>query len=736
VTINLLERFADSFLDCSAADVRVFRAPGRVNLIGEHTDYNDGFVLPAAIGFETRIACATNHSQELVIHSLQQNQTASFSVSDPAPKPRHDWTDYVRGVQIQLARAGYSIGGANLLIDGQVPIAAGLSSSAALEVASALALLHVAGGSLDPVSVAKLCQRAENEFVGARCGIMDQFASLKGLAGHAILLDCRSLEARYVPIPKNAALVIANTMVKHSIASGEYQRRREECEEAVQRFKLLHPEITHLRDVSEEALQENRTAIPDILFRRCKHVISENRRVLAAADALKNADLVTAGHLMYESHASLRDDYQVSCPELDLMVELAKSFPGTHGSRMTGGGFGGCTVSLVERDSVAEFKTHVAKQYERVTKICPEIYLPQIVDGAGPASWMSDFPLNSVSHRRLNPLTGEWVLVSPQRLMRPWQGQTDEPPTGDLPSYDPSCYLCPGNVRAGGARNPKYASTFVFDNDFSALQAEIPKDSEHCEKNDFIVAVPERGICRVGCFSPRHDLTLACMSVDEIEAVVEMWVEQCKDLSAREFVHCVQIFENHGAMMGASNPHPHCQIWGTESLPNEIEKEQNSLLKYFQTYRSCLLCDYAEYEFHKAERLVFRNDQFIVVVPFWAVWPFETMVISQLHVQDLDSLPTAGRRGLARTLQRVTRCYDQVFDTPFPYSMGFHQQPVKDGSHREWHLHAHFYPPLLRSATIRKFMVGFEMLGTPQRDISAESVAERLREICSGIRED
>ena len=327
-------------------------------------------------------------------------------------------------------------------------------------------------------------------------------------------------------------------------------------------------------------------------------------------------------------------------------------------------------------------------------------------------------------------------MVSPQRLARPWQGQVEQPVTDNLPSYDPSCYLCPGNVRAGGARNPQYSSTFVFGNDFPALQAQISTDLERSEKDDFIVAVPERGICRVGCFSPRHDFTLACMSVCEIEAVIDMWIEQCKDLSATEFVHYVQIFENRGAVMGASNPHPHCQIWGTESLPNEVEKEQNSLTNYLQAHDSCLLCDYAEYESRKAERLVLRDDHFVVVVPFWAVWPFETLIISQLHIPDLANSQPASRRGLARILQRLTRCYDQVFNAPFPYSMGFHQQPVKGGPHPEWHLHAHFYPPLLRSASIRKFMVGFEMLGTPQRDITAETVAARLREICSRIKED
>jgi len=386
VANNLRERFAAFFPHSLAADVRVLRAPGRVNLIGEHTDYNDGFVLPAAIGFETRVACAANDSRELIVHSIQENRTASFSVDDVSPKPRHDWTDYVRGVQVQLMRAGYRVSGANLLINGQVPIGAGLSSSAALEVASALALLNVAVCRLDPVSIAQLCQRAENEFVGARCGIMDQFASLNGRAGHAILLDCRSLESKYIPLPKSAALVIANTMVKHSVAGGEYQRRREECEEAVLQLQSRRPEITRLRDLSEEELRQSQAAISGFLFRRCRHVVGENRRVLAAAQALKDGDLGTAGDLIYESHASLRDDYEVSCPELDVMVEIAKSFPGIYGSRMTGGGFGGCTVTLLERGAVAEFKTYIATQYERAAHTCPEIYVAEIVDGAGPVS--------------------------------------------------------------------------------------------------------------------------------------------------------------------------------------------------------------------------------------------------------------------------------------------------------------------------------------------------------------
>jgi UDPglucose--hexose-1-phosphate uridylyltransferase len=342
------------------------------------------------------------------------------------------------------------------------------------------------------------------------------------------------------------------------------------------------------------------------------------------------------------------------------------------------------------------------------------------------------FELNSVPHRRLNPLTGEWVLVSPHRTARPWLGQVDRPSPERLMAYDPSCYLCPGNQRAGGVRNPQYASTFVFDNDFSALQREVPEVSASAIENDFIVARAERGICRVGCFSPRHDLAISSMTMAEISTVVEMWAQQFNELSAIEFIRYVQIFENRGALMGASNPHPHCQIWATESIPNEPAKEQRGLLNYLQQQNGCLLCDYVKYELGR-ERLISANKSFAAVVPFWAVWPFEITIISQQHLPDLTHFDEQARTGLAQILHQITRCYDRVFDTPFPYSMGFHQQPVDGEQHPEWHFHAHFYPPLLRSATIRKFMVGFEMLGSPQRDVTAESAAQRLREICENL---
>ena len=331
------------------------------------------------------------------------------------------------------------------------------------------------------------------------------------------------------------------------------------------------------------------------------------------------------------------------------------------------------------------------------------------------------------SHRRLNPLTGEWVLVSPQRTQRPWQGQTERSAGPAAPAFDPQCYLCPGNHRAHGDINPAYAHTFVFDNDFPALQPDA--DDAAIDRGGLIVSGAEPGICRVICFSPRHDLTLARMAVDDIKRVVDVWAEQYRALGATDGINSVQIFENRGAMMGASNPHPHGQIWASRSLPNELSKELASQSAYRGEHGSCLLCDYLRLERETGERIVFENEHFTVLVPFWAIWPFETMVLPRRHIGALDELSEAESGGLAEALSRLTIRYDNLFETQFPYSMGFHQKPTDGAAHPEWHLHAHFLPPLLRSATVRKFMVGFELLGSPQRDITSENAAERLRAV-------
>ncbi|HZQ92428.1 MAG TPA: UDP-glucose--hexose-1-phosphate uridylyltransferase [Terriglobales bacterium] len=333
--------------------------------------------------------------------------------------------------------------------------------------------------------------------------------------------------------------------------------------------------------------------------------------------------------------------------------------------------------------------------------------------------------LKNTPHRRFNPLTREWVLVSPHRTVRPWTGQVEQPPEAKVLRYDPECYLCPGNARHGGARTPSYEGTFVFDNDYPAM---LPETGDAAlDRDGLMVARAERGLCRVLCFSPRHDLTVATLSTEDLRRVVQVWTEQYREIGELPWARYVLIFENRGVMMGASNPHPHCQIWANATLPNEAAAEQAAQLQHMQTRRSCLLCDYLRLEQTQRERLVCENQSFAALVPFWAVWPFEIMVISKRHTGGMDDLGAGERDALADILQQVTRRYDNLFGVTVPYSMGFHQRPTDGEPHPEWHFHAHYYPPLLRSATVRKWMVGYEMLGSPQRDLTPEVAAERLR---------
>lgn len=338
---------------------------------------------------------------------------------------------------------------------------------------------------------------------------------------------------------------------------------------------------------------------------------------------------------------------------------------------------------------------------------------------------MRAFNMNDDPHRRFNPLIREWILVSPHRTKRPWQGQVEKPLPDERPAYDPNCYLCPGNTRAGGARNPQYTSTFVFTNDFAALLPDVPPGEVN--ESELLIARSERGTCRVICFSPRHDLTLPEMEEADIRKVVDVWVEEYLSLGANPWINYVQIFENKGAMMGCSNPHPHGQIWANETMPVEPSKEQVSLDAYREERGGCLLCDYVALEEKLGERIVCTNEHFVALVPFWANWPFETLLIARRHVPSLAELSDEERDGLANIIRRLTTRYDNLFEVSFPYSMGFHQQPTDGQDHPEWHLHAHYYPPLLRSATVRKFMVGYEMLANPQRDLTPEAAADRLR---------
>ena len=364
------------------SSTRTFRAPGRVNLIGEHTDYNDGFVMPAAIDLSVFVGVSPREDRKLYIHSENFNDEIEFDLDDPNPAARSHWSDYAVGVAVMLERAGHRLRGAQLRIRGDVPLGSGLSSSAAVEVATACALTANSALTIDRRELALLCQKAENEFVGARVGIMDQFTSLFGQAHGALLLDCRSLEFSLLPLPDTVNLVICNTMVKHALASSAYNERRAQCEAGVRHLAQFLPNVKALRDVTIEQLEEFGSDLPEVVYRRCRHVITENARVLAAAEALKQHDLTRFGELMAESHRSLRDDYEVSSRELDVMVELARKVEGVYGARMTGGGFGGSTVNLVDIDHVEQFKQTVPKEYQRVTNLDPEVYVCEPSNGA------------------------------------------------------------------------------------------------------------------------------------------------------------------------------------------------------------------------------------------------------------------------------------------------------------------------------------------------------------------
>ena len=338
----------------------------------------------------------------------------------------------------------------------------------------------------------------------------------------------------------------------------------------------------------------------------------------------------------------------------------------------------------------------------------------------------NEFP--NQSHKRLNILTGEWVLVSPHRNERPWLGQKDEAHDPSDSTYDPDCYLCPGNTRAGGQQNPDYSQTFTFRNDFAALQENVEPGKI---EDGLLISEREKGICKVICFSPDHSKSLSQMKENEIEQVISVWQEEYEQLGQLTDINYVQIFENKGSIMGCSNPHPHGQIWAQHSIPDEVIKKDNSQSVYFRKNQKSLLGDYLEQESKTRERMIYENDHFVLVVPFWAIWPFETMIIPKSHRQDVAQITESERQSFAKTIQLLTRVYDKLFDCPFPYSSGIHQAPTNEKQNDHWHWHMSFYPPLLRSSSVKKFMVGYEMFAMPQRDITPEIASQRMAQIPS-----
>ena len=376
------EQLAAAFEKLYGGQPRIYRAPGRVNLIGEHTDYNEGFVMPAAIDFSTWVAITARNDRSVIIRSTHFSDYAEIDLDDIPSRGRGHWSDYPLGVAVKLEEAGHRLRGANILVHGEVPIGSGLSSSAAIEISTGIALLDISDTEIDRLELAKTCQRAENEFVGIRSGLMDQFIACFGNAGHALMLDCRSLEFTQLPLPDNIKLVACNTMVKHELASSEYNARRAECEAGVRILSQHLPHAGSLRDVCLDDIERFRSELPDVVYKRCRHVVTENDRVLKATDALRSGDLHAFGKLMRQSHQSLRDDYEVSCKELDLMVELANQVEGVFGARMTGGGFGGCTINLVDASSVNLFKRKVGRGYNQVTGLQSEIYVCSAALGA------------------------------------------------------------------------------------------------------------------------------------------------------------------------------------------------------------------------------------------------------------------------------------------------------------------------------------------------------------------
>lgn len=720
-------RFKESY---GTLPEEIILSPGRINIIGEHIDYNDGFVLPAAIDKIICFAFEKNASNIAKIRAIDLHENLRIDLTHDLQVSETVWTNYFLGVLTQLRLAGHTISGFNCVFSSNIPIGAGLSSSAALECGFLFGINKLFNLNIKPVDIALMGQKAEH-WVGINCGIMDQFSSVFGQENKVIKIDCRTLDFEYYDADfSDYSIVLFDSNVKHSLFTSAYNQRRKECEEGLAIIKTHFPNCESFRDCTESQLLSIKDQMTDTVFKRAFYVVKEINRVIKACIALTNKNIEELGRLMFETHDGLSTEYEVSCTELDMLVNAVKNNKAVIGARLMGGGFGGCTINLIKKGEEERIKKELVSLYYATFGIELKTYDVKISQGTSSHNPIAPkvFDRNEDPHRRYNPLTNQWVLVSPHRSKRPWQGQKETTSAEILPDHDPNCYLCPGNTRANGLDNPDYNQGFVFDNDFAALKQE-ELFFENNTNPGFFKAIPERGISKVVCFSPKHNLTLPEMDAKDIENIIQLWQKEYTDLGAKDFINYVQIFENKGSIMGCSNPHPHGQIWAQSAIPTEVEKTQFNLKAYFDKNNSSLLKDYLKDELKANERILIENDYFVALIPFWAIWPYETMIISKRHFGRITDFTENETSAFATILKQLTTKYDNLFESSFPYSSGIHQAPTDNELHPEWHFHMHFYPPLLRSATVKKFMVGYEMLGESQRDMSPELSAATLKNL-------
>ena len=711
--------------------------PGRVNLIGEHTDYNEGFVLPASID---RVATCAFRQNGMHVHrlaALDRNEQIEVASTQALQAHEQQWANYLLGVLAELTSRGHTLPGIDCAMTCNVPQGAGLSSSAAIAIAFVSGLNTLFDLGLSRWERVLVGQAAENKFVGAQTGFLDQFASVFGERGKALLLDCRHRTHQAYPIHlPDHELVVLDTGVQHNHATSGYARRRATCESAVVKLQQAGWPGESLRDASLDDLRQHPGLLTDRELQRARFIIEENARVLRSAAQLAEGDVTGFGESLLAGHWGLSELYEVSCPESDAVVRFGEEHAACKGARQMGGGFGGCVLCVVEQEAVTDFVDEAQQFYFDRYAIALERLDLQLGRGAwvegvaeplaeeGEQDRTVDLDLAQRAHRRLNILTGSWVLVSPHRAQRPWQGKLENPSKADQSSYEEDCYLCPGNVRASGQRNPNYQGVYAFDNDFAALTAAAGETSV---QDGLLVAEAERGVCRVLCYAPDHSKTLATLSDAQRVAVVQLWQQQYAELGALDYVNHVQVFENKGELMGCSNPHPHGQVWAQATVPEVAVRKGQHQLDYFEaTEGQHLLSAYLEQEVAANERVLYADAHVLAVVPWWAVWPFEVLVAPrrpQAHIALLDEEELVA---FAHALGVVTQRYDALFGVSFPYSMGIHQAPTDGADHQHWHWHLEFKPPLLRSASVKKHMVGYEMFAEPQRDMTPEVAIGKL----------